>query len=168
MYMEWVRNAVVSKILVSPLFSCQKEGSKREILLSKAKRSWDTSQNGFKVLLEEYFTFKVRFIPFFVFRIFVKMTKNKKISCTVFAWKWQLILVTSSTKLMKSERQKMKWTRQKKQTAWFCLWRQLFGCLISNYTNFGGLSTDPLRPSINYVVSRGEGHSELEWDFCAG
>ena len=35
--------------------------------------------------------------------IFV-LTKNEKINCTVFAWKWQLTLVTSSTKLTKNER----------------------------------------------------------------
>ena len=32
------------------------------------------------------------------------MTKNEKISCTVFAWKWQLILVTSLPKMTKNER----------------------------------------------------------------
>ena len=52
----------------------------------------------------------VRFITFFVFRILVKMTKNEKISCTVFAWKWQLIFVTSLPKLTKNENRKMKWT----------------------------------------------------------
>ena len=40
----------------------------------------------------------VWFILFFVFGLLIKMTKNEKISCTVFAWKWQLILVTLSLK----------------------------------------------------------------------
>ena len=44
---------------------------------------------------------------------FFVLTKNEKISCTVFAWKWQLTLVTSLTKLTKNEKRKMKWTWQK-------------------------------------------------------
>ena len=52
---------------------------------------------------------RVHFI--FRFSFFVILTKNEKISCTVFAWKWQLTLVTSSPKLTKSEKWKMKWTR---------------------------------------------------------
>ena len=39
--------------------------------------------------------------------------KNEKNSCTVFAWKWQLILVTSLPKMTKSKKRKMKWTRHK-------------------------------------------------------
>ena len=50
----------------------------------------------------------------FIFR-FSFWRKTKKISCNVFAWKWQQTLVTSTTKLTKNKKQKMKWTRQKLQ-----------------------------------------------------
>ena len=60
----------------------------------------------------------VRFITIFVFRILVKMMKNEKISCTVFAWKWQPIFVTLSPKLTKNEKWKMTWTGQLSCKCW--------------------------------------------------
>ena len=52
--------------------------------------------------------------------------KQKKISCTVFAWKWQRTLVTSSPKLTKNEKWKMKWTRHMSTVARhnFTLWKE--------------------------------------------
>ena len=56
---------------------------------------------------------------------FWRKTK-KKISCTVFAWKWQRTLVTSSPKLTKNEKWKMKWTRHMSTVARhnFTLWKE--------------------------------------------
>ena len=70
----------------------------RDCLSSNSKNNWEN------LVQEAQCLTSARFISSFDFYFSLFWRKTKKNSCTVFAWKWQLTLVSLSPKLTKYER----------------------------------------------------------------